>query len=224
MIDRTDAENRVLTTGWLARQPDDFRRAMLKVARLIDFPAGEFVFHAGDGQGGIYGIVSGGVGVHLPSETSETILAHVLRAGIWFGYGPLVRGGERSMSFSLVEPSLLFHVPLANAQEIARRSFAHQHALLSISENGIEAAVAVIETLLIRNTDRRIAATLLRIAPDEGGIAHLTQAQLGEMANAERQMVNRVLKRLEGHGWLQVSYGRIAIVDRAALREFARAR
>lgn len=229
VIDRGDAERRVLRAGWLADQPEDVQGAILKAARLIHYPAGEFVFHAGDSEGGLYGVVSGGVGIHLPSDAGETVLAHVIRCGVWFGYGPLVRGRRRSLSFSLVEPSFLLHMPLSNAQEIAGRSPLHQRAILSVSEYGMDAATKVIETLLIRNTDRRIAATLLRVAPlrDAGSSSrevHLTQAQLGEMANADRQVVNRALKRLEANGWIHVSYGRIDIVDEAALGSFARAR
>lgn len=193
---------------------------------MVHFPAGEFVFHAGDSEGGLYGVVTGGVGVHLPSDEGIAVLAHVLRCGAWFGYGPLLRGRKRSLSFSLIEPSLLFHVPLSHAQEIAHRSHSHKNAILSVSEYGMDAATKVIETLLIRNTDRRIAATLLRVAPppDDGRSTSevlLTQWQLGEMANAERKVVNRALKRLEANGMLRVSYGRIEIVDRAALRNLA---
>jgi CRP-like cAMP-binding protein len=228
VIDRAEAERRILLRGWLADQSDDMRRAVLKAARLVLYPAGEFVFHAGDSEGGIYGVVSGGVGVHLPAETGETYLAHILRTGTWFGYGPLVRGRRRSLSFSLIEPSLLFHLPLSNAQEIAGRSPVHQRAILSVGEYGMDVATRVIETLLIRHSDRRIAATLLRVAPlheEEPGEREiqLTQAQLGEMANADRQVVNRVLKRFEAEGWVHVSYGRIRIADAAAIREFARA-
>jgi CRP-like cAMP-binding protein len=227
IIDRADAERRIVRSGWLADQPEDIRLAVLKVARLIHYPVGEFVFHAGDAEGGLYGVVRGGVGIHLPADTGETVLAHVARCGVWFGYGPLVRGRRRSLSFSLVEPSLLFHVPLSSARDIGRRSPEHQRAVLSVSEYGMDAAARVIETLLIRNTDRRIAATLLRVAPvpdgaETGADILLTQAQVGEMANADRQVVNRALKRLEAHGWIGVSYGRIRIVDEVSLREFVR--
>lgn len=227
MIDRIEAERQILLSGWLADQPEDLRRAVLKVARLVHFPEGEFIFHAGDGEGGLYGVVSGGVGVHLPSETGETVLVQIVRRGTWFGYGPLMRTQRRSLTFSLVEPTLLFHLPLSSAQEIMARSPAHQRALLSISEYGMDIALRVIGTLMIRETDRRIAATLLQIAGPEqadasSGAAWVTQAQLGEMANADRRIVNRVLKRFSEAGWLTVSYGRVTIKDTAALADFAR--
>ena len=43
------------------------------------------------------------------------------------------------------------------------------------------------------------------------------------MANAERQVVNRALKRLEAKGTIRVSYGRIEIVDKPALLKVASA-
>ena len=228
VIDRSEAERRVLRAGWLADQPENVRSLVLKNARMIDCQAGAFIFHAGDAEGGIYGVITGGVGVHLPSDEGIAVLAHILRCGGWFGYGPLVRGRKRGMSFSLIEPSLLFHVPLANAQGVAQISLAHQRAILSVSEYGMDVATKVIETLLIRSTERRIAATLLRVAPlpeDAGSVTEvmLTQSQLGEMANAERQVVNRALKRLEAKGTIRVSYGRIEIVDKVALQKVASA-
>jgi CRP-like cAMP-binding protein len=229
VIDRSDAERHILRWGWLADQNDALRRAVLKVARLVHYPAGEFVFHVGDESGGLYGVVTGGVGIHLPSDAGETVLAHVARCGVWFGYGPLLRQRERTLSFSLIEPSHLFHVPLAQALEIGAGSPAQQRAILSVTEYGMDTAVRVIETLLIRRPDRRIAATLLRVAsPDEEAgsptILRLTQSQLGEMANADRQVVNRALKRFEASGWISVSYGRIDLLDANALRSFATTR
>jgi CRP-like cAMP-binding protein len=228
-IERSEAESRILRRGWLADQPEEVRVAVLQIARLVFYSAGDFVFHADDSAGGMYGVVTGGVGIHIPAAGGESVLAHVARCGVWFGYGPFVRGQRRTLSFSLTEPSWLMHLPLAGVQKIARRSLMHQRALLSVSEYGMDAATKVIETLLIRNSDCRIAATLLRIAPPVDGKDAaiipdilLTQAKLAEMANVDRQIVNRVLRTLQAKGWLQVSYGRIKIVNAPALEAFAR--
>jgi len=226
---RAEAERRILRRGWLADQPDALKSEVLQIARLICQPAGSFLFHAGDGEGGIFGLVSGGVGIHLPVESGETVLVHIGRSGIWFGYGPFVRGQRRTLSFSLIEPSWLLHLPLAGIQGIASRSPAHQRQLLSISEYGMDVAARVIDTLMVRNIDRRIAATILRnVRPrDErqySGLPDLriTQAQLGDMANADRQVVNRALKRMEEKGWLKVTYGGIDVTDLPGLQAYVR--
>lgn len=227
-MDRARAERLILQRGWLSEQPEDARTAILQRARLVRHDAGGFVFHAGDEAGGICGVVSGGIGIYLPTEGDDLRLAHIGRCGVWFGYGPLIRGRRRTLSFSPTEATWLLQVPLPALQEIAGSSLVHQRAVLSVSEYGMDAAIAVIEDLLIQNHARRITATLLRVAPDRdpdgGGDADdliITQSQLGEMASVGRQVVNRELQRLEERGWIAVSYGRIRILDRNGLAAFA---
>lgn len=227
-MERATAERRILLRGWLSEQPEEARAAILQRARLVKHDAGDFVFHAGDEAGGICGVVSGGIGIYLPTDSGELRLAHVGRSGVWFGYGPLIRGRRRSLSFSPTEATWLLQVPLPALQEIAATSTVHQRAILSIGEYGMDTAIAVIENLLIQNNARRIAATLLRVAPalepregtkpDE---VFLTQSQLGEMASVGRQVVNRELQRLEAKGWVSVSYSRIKMLNRDALAAFA---
>lgn len=222
-MDREEAEARIVRRGWLAAQGPSTRADILRHARLIYVHGGDHLFHAGDDPGGMYGIVSGGVGISIADRREEMRLVHVARCGVWFGYGPIVRGGPRSamFSFSIWEPSWLFGISLTRLQEIARISPEHHRALLSVSDYGIDLAVRTIETLMLRSSEHRIAATLLRIAPHEEDVPPgapdeicVTQAQLGEMANVQRKVVNRALSRMEREGWLEVSYGRIRLFDR----------
>lgn len=227
VIERSDAERRILRRGWLAAQPDPIRSAVLERCRLLHVEDREFLFHAGDGPGGIYGIVSGGIGVHVPAANDETTLVHIGRCGLWFGYGPLVRGGQRSLTFSVMEPSCLFHVALPALQEISGLSPSHQRAILGVTEYGMDAAISIVGSLTIRNPACRVAATLLRIMPedDEDGPRRelvLKQADLGEMTSLDRRVVNRILRRMEMRGWIALSYGRIAVINPAALTELVR--
>jgi CRP-like cAMP-binding protein len=221
-MDIAEAEQRILRRGWLSEQPDDARAAVLRRARLVRHDAGDFVFHAGEEAGGICGVVSGGIGIYLPTGGGDLRLAHIGRCGVWFGYGPLIRGRRRSLSFSPTETTWLLQVPLAALQEIAATSPIHQRAILSVSEYGMDVAITIIENLLIQNHARRIAATLLRVMPhtDESKDIVLTQSQLGEMASVGRQVVNRELRRMESKDWIRASYSRIAILDREGLRRF----
>jgi CRP/FNR family transcriptional regulator, cyclic AMP receptor protein len=226
-VDRADAEKRILRRGWLAAQATALQSAILRKARLVSCPAGDFLFHVGDGPGGVYGVLQGGVGVHVPSIIGEVPLTHVLRTGTWFGYGPLLSGQKRSLTFSLLEPTDLFYVPLTALEDIQRSHPEHVRAIFAMSDFAVSVSIEVIGTLQIREPDRRIAATLLRVAPpaddrpsDEPLYVHLTQTQLGELANAGRQQVNRTLKRMEERGWITVSYGKIVLTDVSGMREW----
>jgi CRP-like cAMP-binding protein len=227
-MDRAEAEQRILERGWLSEQPEDIRSAVLQRARLVKHERGHVVFNAGDERGGICGVVSGGIGIYLPTGEGDLKLAHVGRSGIWFGYGPLIRGRRRSLSFSPTETTWLMHLALPVLQEIAGTSPVYQRAILSVSEFGMDAAIMIIENLMIQSHARRIAATLLRVAPPggEGGACAplevmLSQSQLGELASVGRQVVNRELQRLEARGWIKSSYTRVSVLDRDALTAFA---
>lgn len=224
-MDRAEAERKILQRGWLAAQPHTFQTAILRRAHLTSYPAGNFIFYLGDDAGGIYGIVEGGVGIHVPQIDGSVMLAHIARCGVWFGYGPLITRRKRTLEFSLLEPSLLFHVPLSQLEAIGAASADHARALYAITESGMDVAIATVATLQIRNIEKRIAATLLRIAPpnDDGQPIEImvTQSQLGDMANAARDVVNRSLGKLEARDWLSVGYRAITLTDPRALRSFA---
>lgn len=227
-MNREAAEKRILLGGWLPDQPEEVRSAILLRARLAKHEAGDFIFHAGDEAGGICGVVAGGIGIYIPTGSGDLRLAHIGRRGVWFGYGPLIRGRRRTLSFSPTETTWLLHVPLPALQDIAALSPAHQRAILSVSEYGMDEAITIIDNLLTPNHARRIAATLLRVmeVPEDGTNGEhtdviLTQSQLGELACVGRQVVNRELQRMASRGLVTVSYSRIKVLNRDALATFA---
>jgi CRP/FNR family transcriptional regulator, cyclic AMP receptor protein len=82
--------------------------------------------------------------------------------------------------------------------------------------------------LLISDGAQRIAAVLLRVTgvldglpPDQPGGFLLTQQDLGEMANASRHHVNRVLRMMKRAGWIATSYNHIRLLDVPGLTAFA---
>jgi hypothetical protein len=104
-------------------------------------------------------------------------------------YGPLISGQSRTLTFSLLEATEVYHVPLAALDEIERTAPENARAIHAISDFGVAVSMSVVGTLQLRDSDRRIAATLLRVAPPvedlEPGAPHevlLTQTQLGEFA------------------------------------------
>ncbi len=110
--------------------------------------------------------------------------------------------------------------------ETASRRIAWTRAIFSVSGHGAGNAVANLGTPLVRNPARRIAASLLRIAPPRSGAEAdatpipLTQDQLGEISNAARDVVNRALQRFEDQGWIAAVYRTVTLLDRARLAAF----
>lgn len=222
-----ECETIVRSRGWLSLHPEAFQSALLQRAKLRTFAAEETVHLAGAEVGGMFGAVSGGFRVHLPGRGSYYFLAHILRAGAWFGHGPVNSGRPRTMGFVAAEPSVAFHIPLGPLAELASSNIEASRSLASLSEFSMDIAVATTTDLLIGRSDKRIASVLLRVtgagefkssAPPQP--FRLTQHELGEMANASRDLVNRTLRSFERKGWLTLGYNQVTVVDQAALERF----
>ncbi len=223
-MNRAEAERLVLAKGWLAERPPDARAEVLKNCQLMQAQTGSFLRFAGDDPGGFYGIASGAIGIQLPLAGDGQVLVHISRQGTWFGYALTRNIGPWPMSYLVMEPSVLLHIPLTQLREIQATKawmLPHLHAL---TDHGLQRAIATVTNLLIRNPTRRIAATLLRVAPNSEADAPVTvvvsQEQLGEMANAARDVVNRALKQFEVRAWLSVGYRAITIHDASGLARF----
>jgi CRP-like cAMP-binding protein len=222
------ADKILAVTGWLSNQPYDFQRTLLSVGQIESLEAEQFVFHFDDAPGGIFGIVDGGIGALIPTMGSTFRLATILRPGVWFGHGPLLRGRRRTLSFRATEPSTLMRVDLAALNELRSAHPETTGYFASLSEQGTEVAIQVVHDLLIPDTGRRIAATLLRVAgvhdnPAAGKLRkiRLSQTELAEMANTSRHSANRALGFFEQSGWIAVSYRHIQLLDPISLAEFA---
>lgn len=215
--------------GWLALQPPFFRNQILAMARPLRKSRGDWVFSIGDPPGGIFGVVSGGIGIEGAGPFHALRLGHVLRAGAWFGHHPaLAPGGRRTQGMRAMEDTLLLHVPLAPLQAFMTEDPVAARCVGNMADGGSILAIRIISDLLIPDATKRIAAVLLRVTGAEEGIepSHpdgflMTQAELGEMANVSRPHVNRVLGGFAAKGWLERNYQRLRVTNVQALRTLA---
>jgi CRP-like cAMP-binding protein len=222
---RAEAERLVVKSGWLADRPPKVRAEVLGRCRLLLPRPGSFLRFAGDEPGGIYGVASGGIGIQLPQGREGQVLVHISRRGTWFGYGLAGKISRWPMSYLVMEPSVLLHLPLAQFRQIQSSKPWMQADLHALTDYGLDRAIANVTNLMIRNPARRIAASLLRIAPDGEDGAPVTiiisQEQLGEIANAARDVVNRALKQFQAQGWIAVGYRSVILQRRHDLHGFA---
>jgi CRP-like cAMP-binding protein len=215
--------------GWLAGHPEGFRRQIVAMGRLLLIKRNCWVFAIGDPPGGIYGIVSGGIGVEGGGPFHALRLGHVLRSGGWFGHHPaLSGGGQRTQGMRAMEDSLLLHVPLGPLQALMQQDPAAARCIGDMADRGSILATRVISDLLIPDASQRIAAVLLRITGAEDGIEPddpagvlLTQTEIGEIANVSRPHVNRILAGFVSQGWISKRYHHLRVLDGAALRRHA---
>lgn len=216
-----------VTSGWLGERSPQFREAMRDQARMRDYAPGEHPHHIGDEPGGIYGVAAGSFGVYVLSEAEGVALAHIFREGAWFGQGPVVSGKPRYLAFRAIEPSTVVTLTPSALAHVLETVPGAERELMSLSEYNQTIMSRAVADLLIRKTECRVAAVLLRLFTIGSGGGYLlrpfklTQSDLSEMANTSRHTTNTILKSFEAQGWIDMSYGCIALKDIEALRRCA---
>lgn len=214
--------------GWLSCETEKCRRKILSIGRETQVARGEVIYSVGSPPGGVYGVIAGGIAVEGATNWHAPKMAHIFRPGHWFGFGPAVDGGLRSLSCAAIEDSLLLILPLfhlkqmiADDPEIGR--------LVSRSVNiASEIASWIACDLLISDAARRISAVILRVTGWHEGVEPedslgflLTQTEIGDMANVSRSHTLRILSFLSEQGWIEKKYGHLRIVDGNALSKYA---
>lgn len=215
--------------GWLKQVPEAFAATLLSLCEERRFGAGESICEIGDAGGSIFGVLEGSVGCWIASAYAEVALAHVAREGDWFGEGPAVQGGFRTMSFRALEPSLLMRLEPSALKLLAELEPETSRWLGLQSERAAQVAIRAVSDLLIPDSERRLVAVLLRVTGVEDGISpadsdgfRLSQSEIAEMAGFSRNHANRILQRLQLRGLVELRYQRLAIPDPERLAALAR--
>lgn len=207
--------------GWLATTPAPFRAAVLPNCDLITVDRGQTFFAAGDDGGGIYGVVSGRLEVHVSSGLEDPTLAHFNDPGQWFGEIAAFGGGKRRVSIIASAHTELLRLSQANMQRITERdpeAWMHFAKLLAMN---FSTAMAVVAALRFEQPLQRVAATLRNLVGSDRShkpTITLSQSDLGALTVLSRYTVSLALAEMERQHVIQRRYGRIEIVDLNALR------
>jgi CRP-like cAMP-binding protein len=212
--------------GWLSLTPESFRRTVLDLSVLQKVEAGATIYATGDPPGGMYGLVSGAFKVSVAQGERGPYFAHFFGPGDWFGEGPAISGRARIVGLSAGRESEVLHLPLRSVDEILRKEPASWRFFAALTLGKLETAMWAIDDLMMRDSDKRFVAVLLRLggcraATPPGGVAivvHVSQDDLAAMANVSRSTANATLRKLEASGSITQSYRQIGITSPDRLR------
>lgn len=224
-LSAADAKAALAATGWLAGCPVKFAEALLHAGSVHHLEAGEALHHAGDTEGGIWGIAAGQANGGSGIGGSDTALSIVFLGGEWGGTGPM-SGYPRQLGVFARVRSTVISVPQSAINRLLGERpewwehFSLLHFLMA-QKFGLLAA-----DLQLPDTRARVAGILLnatavrRQGNDLAGFA-TTQEEVGKMSNLSRYPAARILRAMARDGLLAHRYGWISILEPAALRAIA---
>lgn len=191
----------------------------MRAGRVLVLRPRETVTSEGDEDPRIFGVSNGTIGTYSSHRHQFPVLGTILVPGQWFGIGPRLIGGGRTLTFIAMENSELLCFGETEWQQIAAVCPELQDRLAQLAQMMSNYSNEIVAELLIPKTERRIVAVLLRLCERSSGEFSfpLSQTQLAEMANASRSSVNTIIKTLENAGLVTAGYGRISVTNHQGL-------
>jgi len=208
--------------GWLSATPAEFQEAILSRCAWGRLEAGAPIQAGGEEAGELIGLARGIVAMRTMP------IMHFVHPVFWFGYVPILTGQPRRIAASARSPVWLARIPQATVRALlAERPEWWRHLMqLSIIYGDVSQTVAA--DLLIRDSERRCAAVLLRLGgrrfggPDDKVPLEVsvTQNELAGAANLSRNSVGTMVQRLKERALIEPGYRGMTIRSPAALRAF----
>jgi CRP/FNR family cyclic AMP-dependent transcriptional regulator len=212
----------------LAGLPSEDIRQLLAIARRRSFDRGEVVFHREDPADSLHLIARGRFGARAMTPAGDTVLLDVLGPGQSFGELALLEmGSRRSATVSALEDGETRSVLRDDFVRLQREHPGVKDILLRLlAEQLRRASDRLLEAHYV-DADTRVRRRLLELADvygsgDAGAVVPLTQEDMAEMAGTSRATVNRVLREEQKRGAVELSRGRVTLLDPGALQSRCR--
>jgi CRP-like cAMP-binding protein len=207
--------------------PDDDARHLLKASRVNNYARRETLVREGDMSDTFHILLDGRVAVRVTRSSGETAIVNILGPDEHFGEVSLLtdRGPQRTASIIALEPVRTLSIPATVFHELRDRNPRLERLVTQLLARRVDELSAQLVEAMYDPLDRRVVRRLAALTVTYGGSAErvtipLTQDELAELVGGTRPSVNQVLRRLVQDGVVEVSRGRITVVDVGALRRF----
>ena len=228
-MERDDGLRILTQRGWLSGTPAAFQRAMLTGCHWRPVEAGALIQVGDEEVGELIGLASGIIELTTVLGAPDTPLMHLEHPVFWFGYMPILFREPRRIRIAAKTPVWLASISHPTVKRVLEdRPPWWQHLLpLALTYGNTSATVAA--DLLIRDSERRCAAVLLRLGgrrfagPDDAMPIEVpvTQDELAAAASLSRNTVGDMLRKLAARGMIELGYRGIMLRATRALRGFA---
>ncbi|HEY7381724.1 MAG TPA: Crp/Fnr family transcriptional regulator [Gaiella sp.] len=205
--------------------PEEDVRAVLSLARRRAFRRGEVVFHRGDPADSIHLISKGRFDVCVGTPLGDVISLAIRGPGETFGELALLTGEERTATVTALEAGETLVVRGSELRRLAKQHASLDEVLVRLLAEQVRRLSELLVEAHTVDADERVVRRLLELVRVYGGaspvVVPLRQEDLAALAGTSRATVNRVLRRAERDGLVELRRGRTVVLDEAGLRRRA---
>lgn len=189
---------------------DEDLEAIARVTITRSYDKDQVIILAEEEGDALFIIGRGQVKVSIVSEDGREVILSLLGEGAVFGELALLDGKPRSANVVATDDTVLYMLRRSDFLQLLYRVPQIAVGLLAELAARLRKTDRKIEGLALLDVTSRISETLLQLADEQGvetdaGVLlkfRPTHQQLANMSGTTRETVSRVLKRLEGQGYI----------------------
>lgn len=202
----------------LSGLPQAEAEVVLRHAIAVNAPAGTILFDAGAACQALPLVLSGSIRVLKRADTGREISLYRVRPGeLCIVTISCLLGGDAYPATGIAETDVTaIALPRALFMRLNEVHPPFRAEVFHLFAERLTGLMQLIEEVAFRKLDQRLAMLLAARAPRITG----SHQQLADELGSVREIVSRLLKQFEEHGWLRLARERIEILDPGALRDY----
>jgi CRP/FNR family transcriptional regulator len=187
-------------------------------SRIIGLSKGEVLFREGDACESFVVVISGCLNVQKVTPDGHEMVLYRVEAGQECNLATTcLLGGDYYPAESVAEvESEVLLLPRSAFFQLLERQSQFRSLVFKNIEHGMIDLLDLVQTVAFDQMDHRLAALLVKRSHD-GAVVETTHKELAAELGTAREVVSRLLKEFEHHGWVKLHRGLIEVVDKGAL-------
>lgn len=196
---------------------EDLKKIAQKTS-VITLSQGKSLFREGDTCKNYYFVISGTLRIQKVTPSGNELILYRLKKGEECNLtNTCLLGGEHYDADAVAEfESMVAQLPKAEFDQALAKIPEFRETIFQNIRQGMNSLLNLVQEVAFDNMDHRLAVVLLKHGSDLRIINTTHQALASELGTA-REVVSRLLKEFERHGWVKLSRGKIEITDHGQL-------
>ncbi len=205
---------------FLDRASDDFRREFLDSLFLTHLDNGAEVCVEGRICTHLPLVVDGVARIYKSGDSGKEITLYRIRPGesCVLTASCILSNAPFPATAEVERPLTAALVPARFVRNWIGRDEAWREYIFGLVAERLAAIIQVVEEVVFQRLDQRVACHLLRGA-DADGLIHATHQEIADELGTSREVVSRLLKSFEQRGCIELSRGRVELLERQALQD-----
>ncbi|MFZ9776894.1 MAG: Crp/Fnr family transcriptional regulator [Schleiferiaceae bacterium] len=194
----------------------ELAETLAREGRILNFRAGDYVMEPGQSMKYVPIVLEGSLRVaRKDSAEDRELYLYTLEPGSACSntFGSLY-GQSPSLEVLAEEDSTVLCVPIHVVQDLLHRNSEWLNYVLRSYQKRFDEALSALDDVAFRQLDERLLHFLHEKARrSEDREVHMSHFEIAQALNSSREVVSRLLKRLESEGQVRLGRNRIEILD-----------